>query len=225
MPLSLRRRPRVVAHDLEQHAVLPQPVTAEVGNLPAEPPPAVEPVRETPARRTRKRQKDENDWFGRLFGEGFFCLLGLSAWLVNALFTILGITTVIGFTPGTALLGLGIHLGLSRAEIHLWYRWHDPWYVLTLVGCVLVDIGTTLVGLVALLAARAPELLGATPVNVLQWGTLIRTAIVGEPVPSWTLNAVIILLVATGLALGSERLLRRFWAGLVETWRERYPAS
>jgi hypothetical protein len=32
---------------------------------------------------------------------------------------------------------------------------------------------------------------------------------------------MLLMLIAIGLALGSERLMRKFWTGLVETWRER----
>lgn len=95
--------------------------------------------------------------------------------------------------------------------------WYNPWYLILLLSCVLVDVGTTLVGIVALFSARAPQLLGGAPVNVLQWHTLITSAAMGDPLPVWACNAALILLLAIALALGSERLLRRFWAGLVET--------
>jgi hypothetical protein len=224
MPLTLRRRPRTLPDEPEALEAAPQPVAAEPTQAAAAAQAAQEPVRAT-VNRTRRRTSATDDWFGRLLGEGFFFLLGLSAWLINAIFTTLGVTTFIGLSPGTFVLGLTIHLGLSRAEVYLWHRWYDPWYLILLLSCVLVDVGTTLLGIVALFAARAPQLLGGAPMNVLQWNTLIISAAMGDPLPVWASNATLVLLLALALALGSERLLRRFWAGLVETWRERYPVS
>jgi hypothetical protein len=211
MPLTLRRRPRLPHPEPEAPADNPRPVAAE----PAPEAPATAP------RRTRRRRTRTDDWLGRLLGEAFFFLVGLTAWVVNAIFTILGVTAALGASLGGILVGLAVHLGISRAELYLWHRWRDPWYLALLVGCVLIDVGTTLGGVVTLVAARAPQLLGGAPVNVLQWHPLVTSLVSGASLPIWTVNALFLLALATGLALGSERLMRKFWTGLIETWHER----
>lgn len=208
MPLTLRRRPRLPHAEPEAPADSPQPVAAE-------PVPAAAP------RRARRRRTRTDDWLGRLLGEAFFFLIGLTAWAINAVFTILGVTAALGASPGGILVGVAVHLGISRAELYLWHRWRDPWYLALLVGCVFVDIGTTLGGIVTLVVARAPQLLGGAPTNVLQWHPLVTSLVSGASLPIWTGNALILLALATGLALGSERLMRKFWTGLTETWNER----
>lgn len=212
MPLSLRRRPRHAPAEPEAHEDVPQPVAAEAA--PAAP-------TATPTRRASRRSTRGDDWLGRLLGEAFFFLVGLTAWLINAIFTILGVTAALGESAGGVLVGLAIHLGISRAELYLWHRWRDPWYLSLLLACVLVDVGTTLAGIVALVAARAPQLLGGAPASVLQWHPLVTSLVSGSTLPSWTINAVLLLALASGLALGSERLMRKFWSGLAETWYER----
>lgn len=214
MPLTLRRRPRLPHAEPEAAADSPQPIAAE-------PAPVVPTAPAATPRRARRRRTRTDDWLGRLLGEAFFFLVGLTAWVVNAIFTILGVTAAFGASPGSILVGAAVHLGISRAELYLWHRWRDPWYLALLVGCVLVDVGTTLAGIVALAAARAPQLLGGAPANVLQWHPLVTTLVAGASLPVWTLNIVFLLALATGLALGSERLMRKFWTGLAETWNER----
>jgi hypothetical protein len=56
---------------------------------------------------------------------------------------------------------------------------------------------------------------------VLQWHALGSSLVAGASLPSWTVSALVLLALATGLALGSERLMRKFWTGLSETWNER----
>jgi hypothetical protein len=80
----------------------------------------VEPAIPRSARPAHRRRAQADDWLGRLLGEAFFFLIGLTAWLINAIFTIVGVTAVLGVSPGSILLGLAIHLGVSRAEIYLW---------------------------------------------------------------------------------------------------------
>jgi hypothetical protein len=216
MPLTLRRRPRLAPAEPEAHDDAPQPVAAEAA--PAAP-------AATSTRRARRRRTRRDDWLGRLLGEAFFFLVGLTAWLINAIFTILGVTAALGASPGGVLVGLAVHLGISRAELYLWHRWRDPWYLTLLLASVLVDVGTTLAGVVALVAARAPQLFGGAPASVLQWHPLVTSLMSGASLPNWTVNAVFLLALATGLALGSERLMRKFWSGLAETWHERSTAA
>lgn len=40
-------------------------------------------------------------------------------------------------------------------------------------------------------------------------------------VPAWWPNALLLLAITFAFALGSERLLRKFYRGMIETWQER----
>lgn len=144
-----------------------------------------------------------------------------SVWLSNAIFTVLGITAPVGLNLLTGLLGFVFHLLLARAELHLWHRWRDPWYLLLLLGCVLVDAGTTLVGLLPIAAKWLPILVGRPPRNVLDWGQILSALVKNTVVPAWWPNAALLVVIAFAFALGSERLLRKFYRGMVETWQER----
>jgi hypothetical protein len=70
-----------------------------------------------------------------MLGEVFCFLLGLGVWLSNAIFAVLGVTAPMGLTPLTGLIRFVFHLLLSRAELYLWHRCRDPWYLLLLTGC------------------------------------------------------------------------------------------
>jgi hypothetical protein len=220
MPLTLRRRPRLPDDDRA-------PTAAAIDAFPAEAaaaPPAAAPAAPPPApatRRPRRARSPSASWRDRMLGEVFFFLLGLGTWLSNAIFTVLGVTASVGLTPLSALLGFAFHLLLSRAELYLWHRWRDPWYLLVLVGCVLIDAGTTLIGLLPLAARWLPGLVGSTPLSVVDWGQLAVALTMGTQLPPWWPHAVILLVIAFGFALGSERLLRKFHRGMVETWQER----
>ncbi|WP_141509158.1 hypothetical protein [Candidatus Chloroploca asiatica] len=204
----------------------PPPAPADAGPVEPAPPEPLRPASATrgssaPRASARSRRRAPQTWRDRMLGEVFFFLLGLGVWLSNASFTVLGVTAPVGLTPLTGLLGFLFHVLLSRAELSLWYRWRDPWYLLLLVGCVLVDAGTTLVGLLPLAATWLPGLVGTTPQNVLDWGHLV-TALGGTTsVPAWWPNALLLVAMSFAFALGSERLLRRFSRGMVETWQER----
>jgi hypothetical protein len=227
MPLSLRRRPRLpplepapfsepsVAHaEAPPTGGIPESAGSEASAATAS-----QPVRRRTARGSRRRP--HAGWHDRMLGEVFFFLVGLGVWLSNASFTVLGVTAPVGLTPLTGLLGFLFHLLLSRAELYLWYRWRDPWYLLLLVGCVLLDTGTTLVGLIPVATRWFPLLVGSTPPNVLDWSELLAVLMGTTALPAWWLNALALLVIAVAFALGSERLMRRFYRGMVETWQER----
>ncbi len=225
MPLTLRRRPRLPPVDVATPAVDVSP-TRDDGARPGSS--QAESVRtsatETARTTKRPRRRPSDGWRDRMLGEVFFFLLGLGTWLSNAVFTILGVTAPVGLNPLTVLLGFAFHVLLSRAELHLWYRWRDPWYLLLLVGCVLIDVGTTLVGLRPIAAKWLPVLVGTSPENVLDWGQILIALVTNTAAPVWWPNALTLLLIAFAFALGSERLLRKFYRGMVETWQER-PAT
>lgn len=224
MPLTLRRRPRLPATEPLVATPSPTPVIEERPAL-SDP----EPARTAPTARgnatghasARPRRRAHDTWRDRMLGEMFFFLLGLGVWLSNAIFTVLGVTAPVGLTPLTGLLGFVFHLLLSRAELSLWHRWRDPWYLLLLVGCVLVDAGTTLVGLLPLATKWFPMLVGKTPQNVLDWGQILAALVSNTTVPAWWPNALLLLAITFAFALGSERLLRKFYRGMIETWQER----
>lgn len=230
MPLTLRRRPRLPA------AETAMPTTASASVRDEAPRPLTmsgEPARvsattstpETTRTTTRPRRRTSDTWRDRMLGEVFFFLLGLGTWLSNAVFTVLGVTAPVGLNLMTGILGFGFHVLLSRAELYLWHRWRDPWYLLILLSCVLIDVGTTLVGLLPIAAKWLPVLVGNTPQNVLDWSQILSALIANTAVPVWWPHALALLLIALAFALGSEQLLRKFYRGMVETWQERPTAS
>lgn len=172
-----------------------------------------------------------DDWTGRLLGELFFFLVGLSAWLLNALFTVLGLTAPFGLNLFSGTLAFFVHVLLSRSELYLWHRWYDPRYLVGLIFCVAIDAGTTTNGLVGILAQRAPNLLGTVPHDLWDWraiiGTLYNNAVYNAalPLPDYTTRALMLFCIALAFALGSERLLRAYYHGLRETWVERHPVT
>jgi hypothetical protein len=186
--------------------------------------------RPTPQARPRSHSQGRtDDWTGRLLGELFFFLIGLATWLLNALFTVLGLTEPFGLNLISGAIALCLHILLSRAELYLWYRWYDPRYLLGLFVCVAIDAGTTTSGLVGLLAQRAPTLLGTVPHDPWEWRIIASTvynnavSATQTPLPDYTARAVIVFCIALAFALGSERLLRAYYHGLRETWAERHP--
>lgn len=224
MPLTLRRRPRLPAAEPLVSTASPASARDE-RPAPSDPEPArsASIASESAGGRAsaRPRRRAHDTWRDRMLGEVFFFLLGLGVWLSNAIFTVLGVSAPVGLTPLTGLLGFIFHLLLSRAELHLWHRWRDPWYLLLLASCVLIDAGTTLVGLLPLAAKWFPVLVGKTPQNVLDW-VQILTALVGKmTVPAWWPNVLLLVAMSFAFALGSERLLSKFYRGMIETWQER----
>jgi hypothetical protein len=245
MPLTLRRRPRIPTADaLIAHAaptpqlpdVVPdqsprERIRQETRSTPMIIPSQtdLEPEADIPEtapptlrrRRRATRATSADTWRDRMLGEVFFFLLGMGTWLSNAIFTVLGVTAPIGLTLVTGVLGFAFHLLLSRAELYLWHRWRDPWYLLILLGCVLIDVGTTLAGLIPIAATWLPVLVGTAPQNVGDWATIGTALLANTPVPSWWPNAGSLLAIALAFALGSERLLQKFYRGMRETWLER----
>ncbi len=228
MPLTLRRRPRLPAMETTIPAVAPSPIREEVvrpAPLPteahrtviAEPTPAASRITTS-----RPRRRGNDTWRDRMLGEVFFFMLGFGTWLSNAVFTVLGVTAPVGLNLVTGVIGFGFHVLLSRAELYLWHRWRDPWYLLILVGCVLIDVGTTLVGLLPIASKWLPGLVSGTPQDVFAWVQILGALLTDTDVPVWWPNAVALLLIALAFALGSERLLRKFYTGMRETWLERH---
>jgi hypothetical protein len=64
-------------------------------------------------------------------------------------------------------------------------------------------------------------LVSTTPQNVLDWGQILAALVSNTNVPAWWPNALLLVAITFAFALGSERLLRKFYRGMIETWRER----
>lgn len=174
----------------------------------AEAPPA---SARTTQRRIRSRPLSRDTWLDRVIAEAGLVAVATVFWGVNAWFTVQG-----GVALGLPLWGgLLLHITISKSETYLWHRWRQPAYLLALVVAVLIDVGTTLIGIVAVVAERLPWLLGGAPTNVQNWIALLET-----PIPPWWGHALGLLGGATLVALAPERLLKHFWRGLRETWDE-----
>ena len=177
----------------------------------ADPPPPQAVARRKPRRRAAAL-RERDDWTNQVIAEGFFLTGSLLLWGINALFTVLGVMAV----GGPWWLGVLAHLGISRGEVYLWHRWRDPVYLSGIVFCITVDIGSTLLGALPLAQRYVPWLLGETPTDLRRWGALLST-----PAPDWWLSALVIVALASLIAIGAERLVRKFWNGLRETWELR----
>jgi hypothetical protein len=137
--------------------------------------------------------------------------VALAFWGLNAVFTMQGLAAL-----GVPLWGgFVIHITISKSETYLLYRWRDPWYLLLLIVAMSIDVMTTLVGSVPIVAERLPWVLNGAPTDVLSWIVLFHT-----PAPDWWANASIVLVMSGLVALASERMVRHFWRGVCETWNE-----
>ncbi|NJO07466.1 MAG: hypothetical protein HC876_19225 [Chloroflexaceae bacterium] len=147
----------------------------------------------------------------RLIAEGFGLLLAYTMWAANAFFTITGFVALGVAWP----IGLLIHIGISRWQHTLWRGRFDP--VVLLLGCcfVLVDILTTLFGMVQLLTQRYPDFAGSLPADLRQWGVLLS-----GPLPEWWPAVVVLLVLSAIIALSSEYLIRKFCQRLTDAWME-----
>lgn len=162
-----------------------------------------------PRRRRATPRHAQEDWLNRLIAESGLFAIALAIWGVNGYFTILGFMAI----GGAWWVGVLGHLLISRAEVYLWHRWRDPIYLACIVFCIAVDIGTTLVGALPLAQKYAPWLLGPTPLDVWAW-----RALAASPAPTWWLNALVLVALAALIALSAERLVRKFWGDVRETW-------
>lgn len=142
-------------------------------------------------------------------------------WLLDGVFTVLGLLqagmpgTVIGF-----VLSIGLHLLASWGQRSLIF---DSWWVLKLLGLGLFTMNVTanVIGIRLALAVLASPLAGTLPINPWQWITPLAknagSAIIGNEasLPDWWPSALIIVLLAGGLAWFSEPLL----SGVHRRWR------
>jgi hypothetical protein len=190
-------------------------------------------------------------WGARMTAEFFLWLVAFALWMVNGVATVYTITsvcqTLFGSGPGLILgiaIGVPAHYGITRVELYLWTKWHAPEYLLALVGCSLFDIGSTMFSVVNFFKARMGDSLASMPANVLTWPKALFGPLVSwvwnmamvdrktpgfDPsqlpsldLPEWWFGGLCLLAIAFGIAIVSERLLRRYFRGMMNTWRERY---
>lgn len=179
-------------------------------------------------------------WRDELIADIGLYLLSLAIWLLNGLFTVVGVVTVVPKGPIWlalgVILGVGLHLLISRIEIaFLNWRRVMSFYLVVIVGAVTVDVGTTHQGLLTLVGTFFPSLLGGAPMSTLEHLNLVRVVylhLTTNPnnlagvaqlpaIPGWWFMSLVFLGLSALMALGSERLMRRFYRGMQETWQLR----
>jgi hypothetical protein len=213
------------------------------------PPPAVVPV---PVARPWNDEPvpvvpwTEIGWAQAVFVEMvLFLLFGVGVYMLDMLFTGLGLLgRVLPYTLSGAIGAVAFHVFMSFGQRYLLYQ--RGW--IKLVGALLLGINTTtnLYGIIPMIRSMSGStLLGSVPDNPALWPDLliwvnISTwwAAVWTPdteqiapwvwvVPSWWLNALVLLVVCVGLAWMAEVLLIRLYrrARLVVQQRPRRRSS
>lgn len=207
MPLGRKSPTSIPDHDLLEHLQedWPQPVLPPQSRSSAPRRSASTAV----SSRGSAQQFRAPDWTDRLVAEGFMLLIWTGVWVLNAFFTIEGLAKL--GVPW--ILGLLIHAGISKGEQHLWKGGLDPIVLMAVAVCMLVDVGTTLMGLVDTLALRSPMLLGDTPADLGQWQALVIT-----PRPAWWPGAIVLFVLAIVIALCSEYMIKKFWRRFQAVW-------
>lgn len=188
---------------------------------------SAEPRRE-PARRTRARGTHSRDEV--IAHGGLTILFGLVV-VANGLGTVFGVISLmpigLGWLIAGVVIGLALHVLISRIEIaYLSWRYLFTWFALPLLAAMLLDVGTSIQGLLWIARSVAPRVFAdGMPSNVWEWGELVGSSMVrlvmwgrtlaGEQVdwasaqlPRWSAKAWAIILLMSAVALGSERLLR-----------------
>src|SRR5512145_2297125 len=123
-----------------------------------------------PRRNRAVQTKHSSDKVDRLISEGFALLLSLGLWGVNALFTITGLLIVGIPWP----VGLLCHIGISKGEHNIWKGRLEAAPIAFGLTFLLIDIGSTTVGLLETAHERTPDLLGTMPADLTQWIALAQ---------------------------------------------------
>ncbi|NJP05455.1 MAG: hypothetical protein HC837_07455 [Chloroflexaceae bacterium] len=164
----------------------------------------------TTTRTSRSTSRGQSSYrFDRLLAEGFVLMLACAMWGLNAVFTVMGFGAI-GVAWPLALL---FHIGISKGEHYLWRGAIDPVILLIVLGFMVVDVGTTLIGLLQFVAVNYPGALASTPVDLREW-----VALFGKPTPEWWPFALVMLIVSMLVALASEYLIRKFWHRFCDVW-------
>lgn len=199
----------------------PPPAAPEAGATPElrgavpiyadDPPPRPSTVRlvARPVTVTRAAPRYPDNRWDQLIAEGFGLLLAYAMWFANALFTIWGLMAL--GVPW--LLGGLIHIGISRWQQTLWRGQFHPLVALLGIGCVLLDLGTTLIGMVHVVTWRYPTFAAGMPTDLRLWAALLA-----QPTPPWAWQAVLLVSFTLLLTLSSEYLIRVFWQRCADAW-------
>lgn len=169
---------------------------------------------------------------------GLFTLSGIF-WLLNGVFTVIGVASL--FPEGIwrsvgALIGLGLHLLISRIEFaYLTRRRIFSPYILVIIAAISVDVSTSHQGLMLVINRFFPSILGEMPLSTFKqvqtltaifWAQLWQqpqdSNLPAVTWPLWWVLSVVFGILATVMALGSERAMRYFRKGMMETWRAKY---
>ncbi len=189
--------PPAVPHyaDEEQLFVAPRPHTTRLIAQPVLPPEPAPPA--------------YDDRLDRVVAEGFGLIFAYLMWFANAVFTIIGLLSL--GIPW--VIGALVHVGISRWQHTLWHSRFHPLVALLGIIFVLVDLGTTLIGMVQFVLWRYPTFAASMPADLRQWGALLS-----NPAPPWGWQAVLLVALTLLIALGSEYLIRVFWRRFREAW-------
>ena len=206
-----------------------QPGLANVQELP------VSPVRKPRAKRHEGATQPSGD---ELIAHGGLTRLFGLAVIANGLGTIMGVVSLAprgaAWLVGAVVIGIGLHIIISRIEVaYMQWRYIRSWFVVPLIGAILLDVGTSVQGFLWLSGMVVPALFAdGLPRDIWQWGILFQTnsanvvgfvyELAGEQVdwsmlqpPVWAGRARTILILISGISVGSERLFRwsyhRFW--------------
>lgn len=165
------------------------------------------------------RDDTSDGWWDRMIAEGFALLLSCALWGGNAYFTIVGLQFL--FLPTTILggaIGLGIHIGISKMEQYIW-RGGVTLPAGLLGGTALfIDVGTAFLGMMTLGHERLTGVMGDFPAEISGFGSLLLGIIGQGPIPDWWWLVLVLLVLAIGIALAPERLVRHFWRRVRQVW-------
>ena len=146
-------------------------------------------------------------------------------------------------TPWTAtrvgwILGLIVHLTISKTELLYWGAALFTWRILPLLTAITADVLTSTQGLLTVAyRLRWNWIVGTEPIerlpaSIIQWVQPIQVLWVrfrssGTPeallpaFPPWTTRATVIIVVVAIIALGTERAFRYVWRDFKVVWNHR----
>jgi hypothetical protein len=150
-------------------------------------------------------------------------------WSVNAFMTIWGLLAI-GLPPtfvGVIAGGI-IHILITFGERYLIFQGGGPIELPIGLGLGLIDVGTNIVGIVTFVRTYRPGLVGTLPPNPLVWlqelGTILWQLANNQapnPLPVWTSAALVVIVLATLVALMPEYMVKRTRQRVAIAWMQR----